>query len=216
MFVRIGVMFGRHLRFYLALGCGLLAFAVGLAGGLPAAALVGGDVFYAVFLGLCLAAAMGQTAENLKSLARAEDDGILIVILITGATMAYFCAAVFEALARKQGIQLLPLVLAGIGAPLGWAVLHAVMAFHYANLHYFDDPDAPDEGRDLDFPGRGEPDLWDFLYFSFVIGMTAQVSDVQVKTTVMRKAVLGHGLASFFFNTVFIAMAVNAAVATAS
>ena len=56
----------------------------------------------------------------------------------------------------------------------------------------------------------------DFLYFSFVIGMTCQVSDVQVKTMVMRRAILGHGVASFFFNTVFIAMAVNAAVALAS
>ena len=46
--------------------------------------------------------------------------------------------------------------------------------------------------------------------------MTAQVSDVQVKTSVMRKAVLGHGVVSFFFNTVFIAMAVNAGVAMAT
>jgi uncharacterized membrane protein len=90
------------------------------------------------------------------------------------------------------------------------------MAFHYADIHYFDDPaTAQDDARDLDFPGKGEPCAWDFLYFSFVVGMTAQVSDVQVKTTVMRKAVLWHGVVSFFFNTVFIAMAVNAAVSMA-
>ena len=68
----------------------------------------------------------------------------------------------------------------------------------------------------LDFPGCAAPGPWDFLYFSFVVGMTAQVSDVQVKTSVMRRAVLGHGVISFFFNTVFIAMAENAAVAMAS
>jgi uncharacterized membrane protein len=57
--------------------------------------------------------------------------------------------------------------------------------------------------------------LWDFIYFSLVIGMTAQVSDVQVRTTAMRRAVTGHSVVSFFFNTVLIAMAVNAAVASA-
>jgi len=96
-------------------------------------------------------------------------------------------------------------------------VLHTVMAFHYADLHYFDDPDTPDDdSRDLDFPGCALPGPWDFLYFSFVVGMTCQVSDVQVKTATMRRAVLSHGVASFFFNTVFIAMAVNAGVSLAS
>ena len=91
------------------------------------------------------------------------------------------------------------------------------MAFHYGDIHYFDDPrTSADDRGDLDFPGRGEPCPWDFLYFSFVIGMTCQVSDVQVKTTMMRRTVLWHGVVSFFFNTVFIAMAVNAAVAMAS
>ena len=70
--------------------------------------------------------------------------------------------------------------------------------------------------KDLDFPGQGDPGAWDFLYYSFVVGMTAQVSDVQVTTTVMRRATLLHGVVSFFFNTVFIAMAVNAGVALAA
>ena len=68
----------------------------------------------------------------------------------------------------------------------------------------------------LKFPGTGEPGSWDFLYFSFVVGMTAQVSDVQVLTTQMRRATLKHSIVSFFFNTVLIAMAVNAVVAAAS
>ena len=94
--------------------------------------------------------------------------------------------------------------------------LHTVMAFHYASLHYFDDPEVEGDERDLAFPGGGDPGVWDFLYFSFVVGMTAQVSDVGVTTTAMRRAVMLHGMLSFFFNTVLIAMAVNAAVAMAS
>jgi uncharacterized membrane protein len=90
------------------------------------------------------------------------------------------------------------------------------MAFHYASLHYFDDPEVETDEGDLKFPGDSEPGVWDFLYFSFVVGMTAQVSDVAVTTTPMRRAVIMHGVISFFFNTVLIAMAVNAAVAMAS
>jgi len=208
--------FTRHIRFYSALGLGLIAFAVGRMADLPVALLAGGDVFYLVFLGLCLAMVAGQTAEDLKARAKSEDEGMLIVFLIILATMLFFSVAVFEALNKKH-FESLPLILAAAGAPLGWLVLHTAMAFHYADLHYFDDPTTPqDDDRDLEFPGGGDPCAWDFLYFSFVIGMTAQVSDVQVKTTVMRKAVLWHGLVSFFFNTVFIAMAVNAVVSLAS
>ncbi|MEO7054254.1 MAG: DUF1345 domain-containing protein [Rhizomicrobium sp.] len=207
----------RHVRFYIALGCGLIAFGIGRMADLPVALLAGGDVFYLVFLGLCLVMVAGQSAEDLKIRAKKEDEGIAIVIVIILATLLFFSLAVFEALGKKHGIELLPVMLAGIGAPLGWLVLHTAMAFHYADLHYFDDPDtADDDTGDLDFPGNAQPCAWDFLYFSFVVGMTAQVSDVVVKTTTMRRTVLWHGVVSFFFNTVFIAMAVNAAVAMAS
>jgi uncharacterized membrane protein len=207
----------RHVRFYIALGCGLVAFGIGRMADLPVALLAGGDVFYLVFLGLCLVMVAGQSADDLKIRAKKEDEGIAIVIVIILATLLFFSVAVFEALGKKHGIELLPVVLAGIGAPLGWFVLHTAMAFHYADLHYFDDPGATDDDAgDLDFPGNTQPCAWDFLYFSFVVGMTAQVSDVVVKTTTMRRTVLWHGVVSFFFNTVFIAMAVNAAVAMAS
>ena len=63
----------------------------------------------------------------------------------------------------------------------------------------------------LDFPGTEEPDALDFLYYSLVVGMTAQVSDVQVRTSAMRRFTLAHGVVSFFFNTVLIALAVNVA-----
>ena len=206
----------RHIRFFFALVLGLLAFALGRMADLPVALLAGGDVFYLAYLGLCLVMIAGESAQDLKARAKSDDEGMVIVFLIILTTMLFFSVAVFEALNSKHGIEILPLVLAAAGAPLGWFVLHTAMAFHYADLHYFDDPTtSQDDERDLQFPGGNDPCAWDFLYFSFVIGMTAQVSDVQVKTTVMRKAVLWHGVVSFFFHTVFIAMAVNAAVAMA-
>jgi len=206
----------RHIRFYIALACGLLVFAAAHFAGLDIAALAGGDVFYLVFLMVCALTIVRQGPADLKNRANGEDEGIAVVILVTLVTMVFFCEAAFVAINNKHGTSLAPLLLAGIGAPLGWLVLHTVMAFHYADLHYFTDPDCEDGQGDLAFPGKGDPGPWDFLYFSFVVGMTAQVSDVQVITTTMRRTVLWHGVVSFFFNTVFIAMAVNAAVAMAS
>jgi uncharacterized membrane protein len=205
----------RHIRFYAALTCGVLAFLAAQQAGLAAPWLAGGDVFYLVFLILCVPLVLRQTPADLKQRAQSEDEGIAIVVLVTLATMLSFCEAVFVALHKGHGAGL-TLLLAAIGAPLGWVMLHTVMAFHYADIHYFDDPQCVGDEKDLEFPGGGDPGPWDFLYFSFVVGMTAQVSDVQVTTTVMRRAVLWHGIASFFFNTVFIAMAVNAGVAMAS
>ena len=205
----------RHVRFYGALVAGALAWLAARKFGLDAAALAGGDLFYLAFLILCVPL-LSQTPKDLKRRAKREDEGIVVVVLITLATMGFFAVAVFVALNQKNNFDVPALVLAGAGVPLGWCTLHTVMAFHYASLHYFDDPEVEGDERDLAFPGGGDPGVWDFLYFSFVVGMTAEVSDVGVTTTAMRRAVMLHGMLSFFFNTVLIAMAVNAAVAMAS
>ena len=109
------------------------------------------------------------------------------------------------------------LVLSIASAPLAWAVLHVIAAFHYGHRYYADLDPGPAvlDARGLKFPDTEEPVVWDFLYYSFVIGMTAQVSDVQVTSLTMRKLTLVHGVISFFLNTVLIALAVNVAVALA-
>jgi uncharacterized membrane protein len=213
---RAAAYFHHHVRFYSAAAAGLAVAVLARLAGFEAPLLLGGDVFCLVFLVLCLLL-LSENAAQFAGRADSEDEGIVIVILVTLVAMAFFCEAAFVAINTRHASNVLALILAGAGAPLGWLVLHTAMAFHYANLHYFDDPrTGADDERDLEFPGSADPGPWDFLYFSFVIGMTCQVSDVQVKTAVMRRAVLGHGLASFFFNTVFIAMVVNAAVAMAA
>ncbi len=205
----------RHWRFAISLVLGALTALAARGMGFGAPLLAGGDVFYLVFLLLSAVMIARSPPGYLKQRAKTEDEGIAIVMLIILATMGFFTDAVFTALNRKHGIDVSALVLAGIGAPLGWFVLHTAMAFHYADIYFFDDPDCADDDKDLDFPGRGDPGAWDFLYYSFVVGMTAQVSDVQVRTSVMRRATLFHSVVSFFFNTVFIAMAVNAGVTLA-
>ena len=101
-----------------------------------------------------------------------------------------------------------PKPLAGITVVLSWLFAHTIFAVHYAH-DYFNDL-AENRPPGLGFPEEHEdPDYWDFLYFSFVVGMTAQVSDVLVLTQRWRRVVLAHGILSFLFNTVVLALSIN-------
>jgi uncharacterized membrane protein len=138
---------------------------------------------------------------------------VYVVLVITLAASVLTSIDIFTALNQKQRPDLISLILALASAPLGWMVLHMVSAFHYANLYYVGPDPTCTEDFPLKFPGTDRPGPWDFIYFSFVVGMTAQVSDVLVQSTRMRRAVMNHSIVSFFFNTVLIAMAVNAVIA---
>ena len=97
----------------------------------------------------------------------------------------------------------LRIALAGVTVIGSWSLIHTVFALRYAHLFY---------GRAKDgliFPGKSEPNYWDFMYYSFVVGMTFQVSDVQIASQELRKLTLIHGVLSFFFNTVILALAVS-------
>jgi len=85
--------------------------------------------------------------------------------------------------------------------------VHTIFSIHYAHEYYGERRDGILGG--LIFPGEKEPDYWDFLYFSLVIGMTSQVSDVAVTSKVIRHVVSMHGVLSFFFNLVVLALTVN-------
>jgi uncharacterized membrane protein len=79
-------------------------------------------------------------------------------------------------------------------------------------LHYAHDFYGERSRQDgLTFPGGGEPDYWDFVYFAFVVGMTFQVSDVAITVKSIRRMVVAHGVLSFFFTTAIVALTVNIA-----
>jgi uncharacterized membrane protein len=85
-----------------------------------------------------------------------------------------------------------------------------MFALRYAHLFY----SAPissseDYAGGLQFPEEKAPDYLDFAYFSFVVGMTCQVSDVQITSRSIRRLALAQGILSFAFNTVILALTVN-------
>ncbi|MGZ6021667.1 MAG: DUF1345 domain-containing protein [Rhizomicrobium sp.] len=176
---------------------------------------IAGDSFFLSFLVMSWWLLLHMTSADLRRRADIEDEGGIAVTLITIGAIAYASFAVFATLHEKSLNSPVTLSFALAGAPLGWFMLHTVSALRYAHLYYNDDEE---EGYvpPLKFPECIEPGPWDFMYFALVVGMTAQVSDALVQTTEMRRTVLAHSVVSFFFNTVLIAMAVNAAVAIAS
>jgi len=181
--------------------------------------LLGADLFFLVYLLAMLLWTRNWDGDRLRAhFADVDEGGALIVAMALGAVVCSLYAIAQTLLATKQpGAPLLRPVLALAAVPLGWAMVHAVMAFHYARLFY---AAASGPGRvagdrgGLDFPGdTPEPGPWDFLYYSFTLGMTAQTSDTAVTTTQMRRVTLAHSVLSFFYNAVIVALAVSAGMA---
>ncbi|MGZ8410370.1 MAG: DUF1345 domain-containing protein [Hyphomicrobium sp.] len=180
----------------------------------PVRLLVAGDGFFGVYLVLMAVLETRATPEDMRRRASFEDEGIILIVLITLTAISLSIGSIF-ALLEPERPDTFRLALAIASVPLGWLTLHTIAAFHYAHLYYAKVMSSRGHRQDaggLEFPDTSEPTGWDFLYYSFVVGMTAQVSDVQVLTTPMRRLTLAHGVVSFFYNTVILALAVNLAV----
>ena len=136
-----------------------------------------------------------------------QDDGRFVILLVTAVgAFASIAAIVSELGTPHRGAA--ELIIAVTTIALSWAAVHTTFALHYAHDYY-----RPPAGG-LQFPeGNKEDhaDYWDFVYFSFVIGMTAQVSDVGITDKIIRRTATVHGIISFMFNTALLALMVNIA-----
>jgi uncharacterized membrane protein len=144
----------------------------------------------------------------------AEDDpgrravGILI-ILSSGFSLLATAVVLRQARSYPADTRDLFVILCALAVTSAWLLTHTAYTLRYAHLYYRDD----DEGEGgLAFPGEGRPAYLEFAYFAFTIGMCFQVSDVGVSSRQIRRAVLGHSLLSFLYNTAILATAVNLAV----
>ena len=95
--------------------------------------------------------------------------------------------------------------LGGITVLCSWTLLHAFFTMHYAGSYYRGGRSEPC----LDFPGEGDPNYLDFLYFSYTVVCTSQTSDVAVTTRQARGVVLLHSILAFVFNTTILALGIN-------
>jgi uncharacterized membrane protein len=141
-----------------------------------------------------------------------DQTGYVIFLLVVVASTASVVAIGF----MVGDARLLPfperagrLSLSILALLLSWLLIQTLFAFHYARWYYWREDPAKDHIRGLRFPGEKEPDYLDFAYYSFVVGMTSQVSDVAVVARHMRRLTLIHGVLSFVFNIAILAMSIN-------
>lgn len=178
---------------------------------------IGSGSAFLVYLGLTLYEVPCLTPDFLRRRAADADAPIVVIFSVVLVVIGLAFFALFESLNQKSpdalGVSL------SVGSVLlGWMTVHTMAGLHYAYEYY----EAPEESSDEDgvvgglgFPEGDAPDGWAFIYFSFVIGMTAQVADVDVTSNAMRRVVLLHGIFAFLFNTVIVAATVNAVVSLA-
>lgn len=207
---------GRHMPFYAGVAAAGLAFLLCLRFAPRLAVEIPAVASFLCYLVLTLRRLPDLSADRLEQHAVDADQPMWIILAVTVAAVAVSLVSLFSVINDPRAASAVELALAFASVALGWLTIHLMAALHYAHLYWR--PAGRQEGarHGLDFPKTDRPSAYDFAYFAFVIGMTAQTSDVAITTTAMRKVNLLHAVVSFFFNTVLVAAAVNAAVALAS
>ncbi|AGS23471.1 DUF1345 domain-containing protein [Rhizobium etli] len=172
--------------------------------------LFGWNVSAIIFVALSWRKMLRATVETIRKRSADLDfsDTVLLALSI-GAALASIAGIGIELHSIKEAPPDVALTRAGAAVLtilISWIFLHTLFTIHYAHYFY----GGANEGSGLKFPdGIEEPGYWDFLYFSFTIGVAAQTADVGVSSTSMRKLSLLHAVLSFLFNTTILALAIN-------
>jgi uncharacterized membrane protein len=189
-----------------------LLFPLGLA--TRTRAIVAWDIGVLSLLVMTLHLFLTRDSTEMPALAEAQEDGQWTIFWITLLASVVSFAAVTSEFAGLKDLPV-PRRASRIGLVaatlvMSWLLAHVVFALRYAHEWYDRDGDGKLK-QGLEFPGDTQPDYLDFLYFSIVVGMTFQVSDVQITARRLRRLAMVHGLVSFTYNTIIVALTVNIA-----
>ncbi len=139
---------------------------------------------------------------------------VIFIFIILAACASMFAVIILleptAHMPHHQVVRHVLLAVASVGC--SWILLHTIFALRYAHMFYanlHDDETGHACGSGLLFPEESVPDYIDFAYFSFVVGMTFQVSDVEISSREIRRLTLVHSLLSFLFNTIIVALSIN-------
>lgn len=179
------------------------------------AAIAAWDGFAVVILALDWLTILTTPQRNIRALAQQQDLSrfLVFVFVVVTACAALFAVGFLVSVKKSQtgGHFLVHLLLTLLTVIFSWALVHTVYGLRYAHAFYgdSDEPGVHQHAVGLIFPGNRPPDYFDFAYFSFVVGMTCQVSDVQITSRRMRRLTLAHSVLSFGFNTIILALLIN-------
>lgn len=175
--------------------------------------LIGWDTFCLGLIILTWITFSVTTSHQIRKQAGVQDSSrAIIFIIVLIATLASFLAVLLLIVTKEKlkGAETFHLVVSIAGMVLSWFLIHTIFTLRYAHIFYGDDEKNPKmHAGGLDFPDDTSPDYLDFAYFSFVLGMTFQVSDVQITSKHLRRLAMWHGMLSFGYNTIMIALTIN-------
>jgi uncharacterized membrane protein len=208
------VRFARlHVRLLISVAVGVsVTVALSMTGwSMATKLLLGWDIGVLLYLALVHQLMMTCGVDEIRRRAAEDDEGAVALLILTGlsalAIMGAIVAELGIAKSSGQPASGIGIAIAMVTIVVSWAFVHTIFALHYAHEFYGEHGDKKVGG--LNFPGKLEPDYWDFLYFSLVIAMTSQVSDVTITSRVIRHLVTLHGALAFFFNVAVFALTVN-------
>jgi uncharacterized membrane protein len=195
------------------LGAGLATLALPLPMGWPFRALLGWSAGVMVYLALAWWLCERFDARRTRLRAQAQDEpSVVLLLLMLLATLACV-TAITVMLQQSRDLsgteRTLHVALSVVALIASWLFIQTIFAFHYAHRYYHEERRNEPDGPGLQFPGGLDPDYFDFLYYAHVVGMTSQVSDVQVTSREMRRLTLAHSLLSFGFNMLILALSIN-------
>ena len=171
------------------------------------------DVFAFTYLVSSWIILFNRSPEQIRHVAKKEDGStafVFTVILVSSFASMITVLILIVSKKMSQNAEVYSLLVTVASVLLSWLMVHTTFTFHYAHLYYDDQAnDASRHAEGLDFPYEKKPNYLDFAYFSFVLGMTFQVSDVQITSGKLRRVALFHGLLSFALNTFVVAFTIN-------
>ena len=208
-----------HHKLSIALLFGLLAVALTVSAvDKPVSWMIGWLVYSAVHLGLAWVTILSSHPADVRREVDGQDSSrVVISLFVVAASFVSLFAILYllHAAGKTASWSELTLhfVISFSCIVCSWILVHTIFTLRYAHLYYRTAKDDRDgrkqQRRGLDFPDETEPDYLDFTYFSFVIGMTFQVSDVTISSREIRRLALVHALLSFVFNTLLVALTIN-------
>lgn len=152
-----------------------------------------------------------RSVADIERLANKEDGSrifVLISVLVSSFASMFTVLLLMLSAGKSSGQGLGNIILSVTGIMTSWIMLHTIFTLHYAHLYYSKIKESTTVSG-LDFPTEKKPDYIDFAYFSFIIGMTFQVSDVQINSRIIRRTALAHSLLAFALNTFVVALTIN-------
>jgi len=171
------------------------------------------DTFSMAMVTFSLITFFTMKSRQIQILVKDQDSGRTVVFFIILIASCISLGGIINLLLNKENWILNKYIVTAINLSaviFSWLLLHIVFTFRYAHIYYEDVHENPNKKyRALDIPDEPYPDYLDFAYFSFVIGMTFQVSDINIHHKRIRRLALLHGILSFMFNTVIVALSIN-------